>query len=150
MDGANYIGVYIMGVTFNSFSTITVANFERVKLENISVCIFPWTDVTGVSRRPWVCHGDFGRSVNPISTRRHMPTQLLLWHSQIFRRPWNISIFQILNNFRTFCELHHPQFEQSLPDSLHSLRLIIHQIKYHAILVRILFQLNPCFDFLRK
>ena len=37
-----------------------------------------------------------------------------------------------------------------MPDSLHSLRLIINQIKYHAILVRILFKLDPRFDFLRK
>ena len=42
MDGANYIGVYIMGVTFDTFSTVT---FERVKVENISIRIFPWTYV---------------------------------------------------------------------------------------------------------
>ena len=59
-------------------------------------------------------------------------------------------VFQFLNNFKTFFELHHPKFELSLPDSLHSLRLIINQIKYHAILVRILFKLDPRFDFLRK
>ena len=34
MDGANYIGVYIMGVTFDTFSTVT---FERVKVENINM-----------------------------------------------------------------------------------------------------------------
>ena len=40
-----------------------------------------------------MAHPDFGRSVNPISTRggQIMPTQLLLAHPdfQTFRRPWN-------------------------------------------------------------